>query len=73
MMTKTFILYDGRARTTGDTEEATVLDTAESEDEIRQLQSDYPHQHPTDSIWYEYELHGNRLANGKPRPDLDEK
>jgi len=72
-MTKTFILYDGRARSTGDTDEAMVLDTAESEDEIKQMQSDWPHANPVDAIWYEWELHGNHLANGKPRYDLDEK
>ena len=45
-----FVLFDARARS-GDTDEAAVLDTAESEQEARSCKGDYPE----DSIWFEYE------------------
>ncbi len=50
--TKKFILYDGRARFTLDTDEATVLDTADTEKEARSCKGDWPE----DSIWVEYDI-----------------
>jgi len=64
---KMFLLYDVRARTTGDTDKAEVMDTAESEDEAREAGK----LHPADSLWYEYECMGNELVGGTPRFDLD--
>ena len=70
-MSKFFVLYDGRARTTGDTDRAVVLDTAESEAEIAELYKKYPGLYPRDALWYEYEVRGSDLVNGKSRYDLD--
>ena len=53
---KMFVLFDARARS-GDTDDAAVLDTAESESEAKSCRGDWP----TDSIWYEY----------KPKPGKD--
>ncbi len=64
---KTFILYDGRALA-GDPDDASVLDTAETEQEARQAG-----QHTWagyDAIWYEYDQRGDKLVNGTPRYDL---
>ena len=69
-MDKIFILYDSRARNIRDTEKATILDTAESEEEIKLIKKHYPGLHPSDSIWYEYDHSGKELLNGKPRFDL---
>lgn len=65
---KMFLLYDARARTTGDTDQATVLDTADSEEEAREAGT----LHEADALWYEYECVGTELAGGTPRFDLDQ-
>ena len=44
-----FVLFDGRARS-GDTDDAAVLDTADSEAGAKSCKGDWP----KDSIWYEY-------------------
>jgi hypothetical protein len=66
-MSTMFVLYDGRAKT-GDTDDASVLDTADTEAEARcagrTAWQDY------DAIWYEYEQRGDRLMAGKARWDL---
>lgn len=69
---KLFVLYDGRARS-GSVEDATVMDTAESVKEIREMQRDFPCLHPRDSVWYECDDDGKTLTNRKMRTDLDEK
>ena len=43
-----FILFDGRARM-GDTDDATIFATAETEEECRELNGDFG----DDAIWYE--------------------
>jgi len=61
---KMFLLYDGRAWKNPD--DALVLCTADSEEEARRDSQD----HPPDSVWYEYQINGDKLINGKIRPDL---
>ena len=50
--TKKFILYDARARFSMDTDEATVLETADSEKEAKSCKGDFA----ADSIWVEYDI-----------------
>jgi hypothetical protein len=64
-MKKIFVLYDGRAKD-GDPDSAEVMGTAHSEQEA--LKASRTAQH--DAVWYEYDVDGNRLLNGKPRLDL---
>jgi hypothetical protein len=62
-----FILYDGRARR-GDPEEASVLDTAATEDEARRegatTWAGY------DAVWFEYVKKDNALTMPKMRMDI---
>lgn len=66
-MAKSFILFDGRAKS-GDSSDATVLDTADTEEEA--IESGKVDWRKYDAIWYEFDLEGNNLVNGKPRWDL---
>lgn len=64
-MRKAFILYDDRAYT-GDTDDATVLDTADSEAEARES-----NQFHSQGVWYEYDRDDqDNLSNGNIREDL---
>lgn len=64
-MSKQFILYDGRAH--DDPDDAMVLDTASSEKEAKRISR----QHEGEmALWYEYDVQGKNLLNGKPRYDL---
>ncbi len=65
---KMFILYDGRARFSGETDDATVLDTADNEKEARSCRGDWPE----DSIWCEYDVaaDGKTLTNEQFRFDI---
>ena len=67
-MAKMFILYDGRARMSGETDDAAVLDTADSEKEARSRRGDWPE----DSIWCEYDIDADRktLINEQFRFDI---
>lgn len=69
-MPKMFLLYDGRAKS-GETEDATVMDTAHSEEEARQSGEKNWAGH--DAIWYECDVDdagaGNPI-NEKPRWDI---
>lgn len=64
---KMFILYDGRAMS-GDLDDASVMDTAETEEEAADTGRTTWAGH--DAIWYEYHQQGDKLVNGKPRHDL---
>lgn len=64
-MKKQFILYDSRAH--DDPDDANVIDTATFEGEARRISK----QHRGEmALWYEYEVKGKTLENGKPRYDL---
>ncbi len=65
-----FILYDGRAKlpVEGSTDDATVLDTADSESEARHEGRTTWKNH--DAIWYEYDDDGKTLTNPRQRWDL---
>jgi len=68
-MKKFFFLYDGRARC-GDTDEAMVCDSAETEVEVRD-QSDFTKKHFPDGVWFEYDCDGEgNLSNEQMRLDL---
>lgn len=64
---KMFILYDGRAFV-GNTEDASILDTAETEEEA--IEAGKEAWEDFDAIWYEYDVKGEELINEKQRPDL---
>lgn len=65
-MAKLFVLYDGRARF-GDTEDASIMTTAESEGEAIGESQDWE---DVDGIWYEYDVKGKTLVNETMRPDI---
>lgn len=65
-MKKLFVLYDGRAKF-GSTDDAAVYVTASSEKEAQIDGNDPAWQ---DGIWYEYDCHGDKLANEQPRWDI---
>lgn len=62
-----YVLYDGRALS-GDPDEASVMDTAESE--AHASEAGRTTWAGSDAIWYEYDANGDRLTNGNPRYDL---
>ncbi len=65
---KTFILYDGRARI-GDTDDAGVIDTADSAKEARRLTRKEYEEY--DYLWCEYDRDSkNNLTNEVKRFDL---
>ena len=64
--TKLFILFDARAQS-GDTEDAIALDTANSEKQARRISKDHQGER---AVWYEYDVQGKTLVNGKARHDL---
>ena len=53
-----FVIYDARALS-GDTDDAVVMDTADSIEEVRKLKD----MHPADCAVYEYDLVGNMMEN----------
>lgn len=63
---KVFVLFDGRAKL-GDTDDATVLVTADSEEEARK---DGRHWAGYDAIWYEYDVVKGVATNEKARWDI---
>ncbi len=66
-MPKLFLLYDGRAKM-GEPEDATVMDTAHSEEEARRSgEQDWVEY---DAIWYEDDVDGDRLINEEARWDI---
>lgn len=64
---KVYVLYDARARATGDTDDATVMVAAMS---FKELLSDSKSFAQTDSIWAEYDDENGTLVNEKLRPNL---
>ncbi|MCP9469294.1 MAG: hypothetical protein NNA31_04755 [Nitrospira sp.] len=64
---KRFVLYDGRA-VGGNTDDALVMDMAETEKEARKAGSTT--WHGQDGIWYEYDERGDELVGGTPRFNL---
>ena len=62
---KMFILYDARARL-GDTDDATVFVTANSEREARSYRGKFQ----ADGVWYEYDLINGVAENEKMRDDI---
>lgn len=65
---KQFILYDGRAKF-GDTDDASIMDTAESEKEARKAGNSLWKGY--DALWCEYEcLDGKTLINEVKRYDI---
>ena len=76
MADKLYILYDGRAKLDGNTDEASIYVTADSLDEVREYATE---ECWADGIWYEYDIEldsspdsvlDGLLHNGKPRWDL---
>jgi hypothetical protein len=63
---KQFILYDGRSLF-GNTDDAMVLDTADSEREARQRSGN---KKEYSGVWFEYDVEGKELVNEKMRNDL---
>jgi len=68
MTKKQFILYDGRATDVEGTNDAAIFDSATTEDEARRSGMDDWEGY--DCIWWEYDLIGTELKNGKMRADL---
>jgi len=66
---KMFLLYDGRARA-GDTDDASVLDTAHSEVEIKAWRKSHKEMYGDDVVWAEYDDDKGTLINEKIRYDL---
>lgn len=62
-----YVMYDGRART-GDISEATVMDTANSVEEVRASNQSHEGE---DFVWFEYQLINDRLEDPKRRHDLE--
>jgi hypothetical protein len=56
---KLFILYDARAGS-GDTDDASVLDTANSKREMKRISRDHWGENV---VWYEYDIDGKMLIN----------
>jgi hypothetical protein len=63
---KCFVLYDGRAKS-GDTDDASVLITAHSEQEARKDGREWS---GYDAIWYEYDVVKGVATNEKARWDI---
>lgn len=66
---KVFVMYDARAAD-GDTDDATVYVTADSEREARSYNDSFP-----DGVWFEYDLATNpdgahEATSHRMRPDL---
>lgn len=68
-MKSLFVLYEGRARC-GDTDDASVLDTAESEEEVRDQAQFVIDNFPDGVVWYQYDDIDNNLTNERIRLDL---
>ena len=68
-MKSLFVLYEGRARC-GDTDGASVLDTAESEQEVRDQAQFVIDNFPDGAVWYQYDDIDNNLTNERIRLDL---
>lgn len=66
MSDKFYILYDKRARG-GDTDDATILSTANSEGETH---LDRRQKREFDGVWFEYDDVDGKLLNPKQRDDL---
>jgi hypothetical protein len=66
MSEKVYILYDFRAKS-GDTDDAAVISSTWSEEGTKQ---DKSLKDQFDGIWYEYDIQGSFMVNGKPRWDL---
>lgn len=63
-----FILFDGRARVTGDTDDAIVMVVADSLEEARSYKGSYGE----DSIWFEYKFVSDDHAEEVgPRYDIE--
>ena len=63
---KCFVLHDGRAKS-GDTDDASVLITAHSEQEARKDGRGWS---GYDAIWYEYDVVNGQAVNEKARWDI---
>jgi hypothetical protein len=67
-MTKMLLLHDGRAKAGDPDDDATPLDTAFTEQQARLAGRTTWAQH--DAVWYEYDVNGETLLNGRIRWDL---
>jgi len=64
---KKFILFDGRAKS-GDTDDASVMDTADSEQEARRNGARF--WSGADAVWFEHDFVNGEAINERIRPDI---